>query len=301
MLGTPHTVPCTSVPSADLSWADRTFAHGTFALGDLVRDRDRSVSVCLPARDEAATIAPIVRSVVALRDAGLVDQVVVVDDSQDGTAQLAADAGAEVHDQSSLMAGYGPVRGKGDAMWRALSVVHGDLVVFLDADTEDFAPHFVTGLLGPLLRGDGRTRFVKATYGRPWRTADSTLPEGGGRVTELTARPLLRRCFPALSGLRQPLAGEIAATRNLLEDLPFRLGYGVDAALLIDALRVAGPAGLAQVDLGTRQNRHQPLHALHHMACEVGDAILDRAAGVSPRALERPALASLASPVEAAS
>lgn len=282
------------------SWADRTFAHDTFALDELVRDRNRSVSVCLPARDEAATITPIVRSIVGLRDAGLVDQVIVVDDSRDETAQLAADAGAEVHDQSSLRAEYGPVRGKGDAMWRALSVVTGDLVVFLDADTEDFGPHFVTGLLGPLLQADRRTQFVKATYGRPWRAAQTTLPEGGGRVTELTARPLLRRCYPALSGLRQPLAGEIAATRELLEALPFRTGYGVDAALLIDALGAVGPAALAQADLGTRQNRHQPLHALHDMACEVSDAILDRASGTHASALERPPLASLAALVQVA-
>ncbi len=289
-------MPCLSVPPTitDSAWADRTFAHTDFPPAALARERSRSVSVCLPARDEAATIAPIVRAVVGLRDAGVVDQVVVVDDSRDGTAQLAADAGAEVHAQSALMPGFGPVQGKGDAMWRALTVLTGDVVVFLDADTEDFSPHFVTGLLGPLLAPATGTRFVKATYARPWRTAAGTLPAGGGRVTELTARPLLRRCFPALEGVRQPLAGEIAATRELLEQLPFRLGYGVDAALLIDALRVAGPAALAQVDLGTRQNRHQPLHALHHMACEVGDAILDRAAGLGAGERERPALHALA-------
>lgn len=274
--------------------AARIRPHACFRLDDLVRGRERTVSVCLPARDEAATIAPIVRDVAALRDAGLVDQLVVVDDSTDGTAALAAAEGAEVHDQSSLMPEFGPVRGKGDAMWRALSVLTGDLVVFLDADTEDFRPHFVTGLLGPLLEPDATARFVKGTYGRPWRSAAGTEPEGGGRVTELAARPLLRRCFPALAGIRQPLAGEIAAERELLEALPVRVGYGVDAALLIDALTVAGPGALAQVDLGVRQNRHQPLSALHGMACEVCDAILDRAAGVlSPGAVERPPMRAL--------
>jgi glucosyl-3-phosphoglycerate synthase len=283
-------VPPTSSPrGAQPRDAARIRPHEAFGLDDLVRARERTVSVCLPARDEAATIAPIVRSVAGLRDAGLVDQIVVVDDSTDGTAELAAAAGAEVHAQSALMAEFGPVRGKGDAMWRALSVLTGDIVVFLDADTEGFRPHFVTGLLGPLLEPGTSARFVKGTYRRPWRTPAGTEPEGGGRVTELAARPLLRRCFPALAAIRQPLAGEIAADRTLLEQLPVRVGYGVDAALLIDALRVAGPAALAQVDLGVRQNRHQSLAALHDMACEVCDAILDRAAGtVSPGAIERP-------------
>ncbi len=267
---------------------------GAFGLDDLVRARERTISVCLPARDEAATIGPIVRSLSALRDAGLVDQIVVADDSTDGTAEIAHAAGAEVHAQASLMPGHGPVRGKGDAMWRALEVLHGDVVVYLDADTEDFGPHFVTGLLGPLLAPGSAARFVKASYARPWRAAGGTLPAGGGRVTELTARPLLRRCFPALAHIRQPLAGEIAVERTLLEALPMRVGYGVDVALLIDALRLAGPGALTQVDLGTRQNRHQELAALHEMACEVSDAILDRAEGtVSPGRVERPPMASM--------
>lgn len=271
-----------------------SYSHRDFALADLVRGRERTVSVCLPARDEAATIGPIVACLARLRQAGLIDQVVVVDDSTDATAAVAAAAGAQVHAQSALMPAYGPVQGKGDAMWRALDVLWGDVIVFLDADTSPFGPHFVTGLLGPLLAPGASARFVKGTYARPWRSGTTTLPSGGGRVTELTARPLLRRCFPALAAFRQPLAGEIAADRDLLHALPMRVGYGVDAALLIDALHLAGAGALAQVDLGTRQNHHQDLAALHVMACEVSDAILDRAAcDAGSAAVQRPPMASL--------
>lgn len=238
-----------------------------------------TVSICLPARDEAATIAPIVRTCVALRDCGVVDQVVVVDDSRDGTAELAAAAGATVYAQRELHPELGPVLGKGDAMWRSLSVLDGDLIVFLDADSADVPPRFVTGLLAPLL-ADPRVQLVKGHYRRPFSLGAEELPTGGGRVTELTARPLLRRCFTELAAIRQPLAGEIAARRELLHALPFEPGYGVDVGLLIDTWRRHGRGAIAEADLGVRHNAHQPLEALHHMACAVGDAILDRAAGV---------------------
>lgn len=238
-----------------------------------------TVSVCLPARDEAPTVAAIVRMCVDLQEAGVVDEVVVVDDSSDGTAALAAGAGARVYRQSALMPEYGPVAGKGDAMWRALSVLRGDVVVFLDADTADPTARLVTGLLAPVL-ADARVRFVKGRYRRPFTAADGHVtPHGGGRVTELTARPLLRRCFPELAGIRQPLAGEIAADRGLLRSLPFHLDYGVDVGLLIDAWRRCGSDAITQGDLGVRRNRHQSLDALHAMACSVSDAILDRATG----------------------
>lgn len=255
----------------------------------------RTVSVCLPARDEAPTITAMVRMCVDLRDAGVVDEVVVVDESSDGTASLAARAGARVHRQSELMPEYGPVAGKGDAMWRALSVLTGDIVVFLDADTTDPAPRLVTGLLAPM-QHDAQVRFVKGRYRRPFTSAGGHVtPHGGGRVTELTARPLLRRCFPELAAIRQPLAGEIAVDRDLLCALPFHLDYAVDVGLLIDAWRTCGADALAQGDLGVRRNRHQPLDALHVMACAVTDAILDRAAGEGAAAAPmRPPMAALA-------
>jgi glucosyl-3-phosphoglycerate synthase len=183
-------------------------------------------------------------------------------------AHMAAQRGVRVEDESSLLPQYGPALGKGDAMWRALAATTGELVVYLDADTEDFDTRFVLGMLGPLLT-EPDIAFVKGHFRRPFKHGDSVDPDGGGRVTELLARPYLNLHFPELAGFRQPLAGEIAATRELLESIPFPVGYGVEIAMLIDALRAVGLERMAQVDLGTRQNRHQPLAALSRMALEV--------------------------------
>ena len=241
------------------SW-DRanTFVHGDFPPERLAAERAGSVSMCLPARNEARTIGPILEQLVPLRESGVVDQIVVVDRSTDGTAEIARKLGAEVHDQDELMPELGPVLGKGDAMWRALPVLDGDVICFLDADSERFGAHFACGVLGPLLCEPGIS-FVKGFYRRPFRVGEVTVPDGGGRVTELTARPLLNLFYPDLAAVRQPLAGEIAARRELLEQLPFATGYGVDIGLLIDAYSLAGLDAIAQVDLDVRQNAHQPL------------------------------------------
>jgi glucosyl-3-phosphoglycerate synthase len=241
----------------------------------LAAQRTATVSVCVPARNEAATIGPIVTVLMALRDAGVIDQVVVVDNSTDATAAIARDLGAEVHDQEHLLPELGPVLGKGDAMWRALKVLTGEVVCYLDADTDQFGPHFVCGLLGPLCASP-TIQFVKGFYRRPFRLGAHTLPDGGGRVTELTARPLLNLFYPELSAVRQPLAGEVAVRRTLLERLPFVTGYGVDIALLLDAHREAGLDSLAQVDLDVRQNAHQPLRDLGPMAYAVLRAVASR-------------------------
>jgi glucosyl-3-phosphoglycerate synthase len=269
--------------------------HGDFPARGLAS----GVSVVLPARECADTIEPIVTACMPL--AG---QVVVIDAaSGDGTAELATRAGAEVHQEAELMPEFGAVAGKGDAMWRALSVVRGDVVVYVDADTEGFDDRFVRGLAGPLL-ADPRVQFVKGFYRRPFRVGATTLPEGGGRVTELTARPLLRAFYPELAEVRQPLAGEIAARRTLLERLPFGTGYSVEIAMLIDAWSAVGIDALAQVDLDVRQNRHQPLADLAGMAEAVLGAVTERLArdgrlrerqGVGS-ALERPPMASVAPP-----
>jgi glucosyl-3-phosphoglycerate synthase len=169
----------------------------------------------------------------------------------------------------------GPVLGKGDAMWRALPVLSGEIVCFLDADSERFGAHFACGLVGPLLL-EPQLSFVKGYYRRPFRVGATTFPDGGGRVTELTARPLIEMFYPALSGVEQPLAGEIAARRELLERLPFATGYGVDIALLLDAYAAVGLEGLAQVDLDVRQNAHQPLRDLGPMASAVLSAVMAR-------------------------
>jgi glucosyl-3-phosphoglycerate synthase len=252
-----------------------------------------TVSVVLPAREVADTIGPILARLGPLHEAGLADELVVVDAaSQDGTGGIARAGGARVVQESEVLSEHGPARGKGDAMWRALAATQGDVVLFLDADTEDFDERFVLGLLGPLLTDDA-VAFVKGAFRRPLRVGDRVVPDGGGRVTELTARPLLNLHVPQLAGFAQPLAGECAARRSLLEQLPFPVGYGVEVGLLIDALRHAGLDALAQVDLGSRQNRHQPLQALGAMAYAVAAAVERRvhgAASTPPRGrLVRPA------------
>ena len=282
----------------------RTYDHGTFTAARLGAVRKRTISVCLPARNEAATIGAILERLLPLRDLGVIDQVVVVDDSSDGTAQIARRLGAEVHDQSALMPEFGPVQGKGDAMWRALSVLSGEVVCYLDADSEEFGEHFALDLAGPVACGDD-VHFAKGFYRRPWRDGGEVRSHGGGRVTELLARPLLERFFPQLAAFHQPLAGEIAARRELLMGLPFGTGYSVDVALLIDAWRTVGIGGLSQVDLVVRQNRHQPLDALGPMAAEVLAAVpsrLERDGRLAPEAgltplVERPPMRSLITPL----
>lgn len=258
------------------SWQrTHSFDHRRFPAARLAAERERTVSVCLPARDEAATIGPILQALMPLIDAGVVDQVAVVDNSTDGTAEIARRAGAEVYDQEALAPEFGPVLGKGDAMWRALSVLRGEIVCFLDADSEQFGAHYACGLLGPLVCRP-ELAFVKGFYRRPFRTGETTMPDGGGRVTELCARPLLNLFYPELAAVRQPLAGEIAARRELLERLPFVTGYGVDVGLLIDAHATCGLDALAQVDLDVRQNAHQPLRDLGPMAHAVLHAVAAR-------------------------
>jgi len=280
----------------------RSFHHRSYPADRVARalaERSLSVSVCLPARECAGTVGEIVGALGALRRVGVVDEIVVVDAaSRDGTAAVAARAGASVWQEAELMRSWGSVQGKGDAMWRALSVLRGDLVCFLDADTEKFSPHFLTGLLGPLACEPG-VSFVKGFYRRPLSSDGMLEADGGGRVNHLTARPALAVFYPHLEHVRQPLAGEVAARRDLLERLPFATGYGVEIAMLIDAWREVGLEGIAEVDLGQHRNRHQPLSALTPMAATVLATVAarlerdGRLAGPSPGAangspLERP-------------
>ena len=281
----------------------RTFHHAEFPAEHLRAEREATISVCVPAREEAATIAAVVAPLVALREGGVIDQVVVLDDdSRDGTDLIAARLGAEVVRPAALLPAFGPVLGKGDAMWRALSVLRGDLVCFVDADSEDFGAHFALGLLGPLVCAPG-VQFVKGFYRRPFKNGgDTVAPTGGGRVTELTARPLLAAFYPELAAIRQPLAGEFAARRELLEGMAFCTGYAVEMGLLLDVYAAAGSGALAQVDLDTRQNRHQRLEDLTPMAAAVLGAVTSRLrregrlAGEAEScqgAVERPPLAEL--------
>jgi len=232
------------------------------------------VSVIVPARECEATIGPIAGALVG---AGF-GQVAVVDaSSQDATAEIAAGAGAEVHDERELLPEFGRVRGKGDAMWRALSIARHEIVVFVDGDSTEFGAHFARGLAGPLLT-DPEIQFVKGAYKRPFVAGDEVVAEGGGRVTQLTARPLLRAFYPELADFRQPLAGEFAARRELLERIPWATGYAAEIALLIDVWKEVGADALAQVDIGERRHPHQPLPALGEMAYTVLAAVCERLA-----------------------
>ncbi|WP_329463846.1 glucosyl-3-phosphoglycerate synthase [Streptomyces sp. NBC_01431] len=227
-----------------------------------------TVSVVLPALDEEATVGAIVT---AIRDAlmtsatPLVDELVVIDSgSTDRTAEVAAAAGARVVHRDAILPRIPALPGKGEVLWRSLLVTSGDIVCFIDADLKDFDPAFVSGIVGPLLT-DPDVDFVKAMYDRPLGEAAGQ----GGRVTELVARPLLNLHWPQLAGFVQPLGGEYAARRSLLERLPFPVGYGVEIALLIDALHTVGLDGLAQVDVGVRKHRHQDGQALGRMAAAI--------------------------------
>jgi glucosyl-3-phosphoglycerate synthase len=185
---------------------------------------------------------------------------------------VARAAGAEVRFESELMPELGPALGKGDAIWRALTVADGDIVVYMDSDTTDFGAHYLHGMIGPLLT-DPAVRFVKGCYTRPLSAGETLQPDAGSRVTELTAKPLLNIFYPELTGFAQPLAGEIAASRELLTSIPFLTGYAVEIAMLIDAFAAVGIDAMAQVDLGTRTNPNQSLFALGKMAYAVARAV----------------------------
>jgi len=253
----------------------RSFAHTDFPLELLLERKTAPISVVLPAREVADTVGSIVERVLALE--GLADQVLVVDaGSRDGTAEVAARAGAEVVQEAELMPEFGRVLGKGDAMWRALSAVRGELVLYLDADTRDFQVRFATGLLGPLVVHP-ELQLVKGNFERPYVLESGEMrPREGGRVTELAARPLLSAFYPELAAFGQPLAGEVAARRMLLESIPFSTGYAVETAMLLDARDAVGVDTMAQVDVGERLNRHQPLPELGPMAYTVLRVILER-------------------------
>jgi len=257
--------------------AGPVFSHHDFDPGRLAARKEQAgltASLCIPARDEAATIGRIVE--VARRRlveaVPLLDEILVVDDhSVDATADVAAAAGARVVHSAEVLPDAGPGSGKGDAIWKSLSASTGDLVAWVDGDITDFGPRFATGLLGPLLTYPS-VQFVKGFYRRPGGG-----PAGGGRVTELVARPLIARLFPHLAGVVQPLAGEYAGRRPVLEALPVVCGWGVDLALVVDVVAAHGLPALAQVDLGTRRHRHRPLDQLSPQAMAILTTALRRA------------------------
>ncbi len=239
---------------------------------------DSKISILIPARDEAATVGAIVATLRTelMERFALIDEIIVIDShSSDDTAQIARSAGAAVFHVDDIVSHVGGRTGKGEAMWKALAVMSGDIGIYLDADVQEFSADFVTGLLGPLLLDEGLV-FVKAFYDRPWSSGPSH-SSGGGRVTELVARPLILDRAPGLSGFVQPLAGECAFRAEALRAIPYVSDYGVDIGLMIDVLRQHGLAAMAQVDLGLRRHRHQDLAALSAMAQHVQAAFELRA------------------------
>lgn len=250
-----------------------------------------TVSVCLPARDEQETVGAIVEAVVTdlVKGSGLVDEVVVIDDgSGDATAEVAAAAGAKVFSVDEILPEMGSGTGKGEALWKALYVTEGEILVFLDADLRDFDTRWVSELATPLLL-DGSLNLVKANYQRDLGGAANE----GGRVNELVARPLIELFFPTLARIGQPLGGEFAARRSAVEQLPFATGYGVDLGLLVDVAETFGEHTVAQAEMSARTHRNRPLDDLRHQATTVMRTALERAGvpvapGLAPVVASRP-------------
>jgi glucosyl-3-phosphoglycerate synthase len=254
-------------------WLPRRSSRGTsWTLQRVLKAKgSKRISVVLPARDEEQTVGGIVAEVRRrlVENVCLVDELIVIDSrSSDATAAVAASAGATVYHQDQILPEQPRMDGKGDALWKGLAASTGDIVLFVDSDLRDFTTNFIVGLLGPLLCEPGVV-FVKAHYLRPLVTDQVSVPGGGGRVSELVARPLINLYWPRLAGFVQPLAGEYGGYRQALERIPFATGYGVEFAMLVDLLELVGLDALAQVDLGTRTHRHQDIEALGRMAAQI--------------------------------
>jgi glucosyl-3-phosphoglycerate synthase len=284
-----------SAPASGARSDANTYHWDDWTLADLFAAKGScTVSLVVPARNEAATVGDVVTRVrEALVDTvALLDEIVVIDsDSTDDTYDVATDAGAVVHRSAEIRPDLGTLPGKGEAMWKSLFVTTGEVIVFMDADLLDWDTHFVPGLLGPLLtRPD--IELVKGFYERPMGAGETAVPFEGGRVTELVARPLISLLFPELAGLHQPLAGEWAVRRSLFEQLHVPHGYAVELAVLVDTQRSRGAGAIAQVDLGTRAHRHQSLRDLTGMSTQILAAALARV-GAGPDVAERPPAVTL--------
>ncbi|KAA0922444.1 glucosyl-3-phosphoglycerate synthase [Rhodococcus sp. IEGM 1401] len=235
----------------------------------------RTVSVVLPALNEEQTVAAVIDTIHPLLG-GLVDELIVLDSgSTDETAVRATAAGARVISREEAVPGVDPVPGKGEVLWRSVAASTGDLIAFVDSDLINPDPAFVPKLLGPLLMGDG-IHLVKGYYRRPLRTSGTEDANGGGRVTELVARPLLAALRPELTGVIQPLGGEYAGTRELLSAVPFAPGYGVEIGLLLDTYDRLGLGAIGQVNLGVRKHRNRPLVELGAMSRQIVGTMLNR-------------------------
>lgn len=247
---------------------------------------DQTISVCIPCRDEAGTIGTLVSAIRSelMQRVPLVDELIVLDDrSVDETAEVAENAGATVVPIDKIHAQYGEGHGKGNVLWASLLASHGDLVVWIDGDITSFRPEWIARLVAPLI-DDEHVALVKAMARRPTKMG------GGGRTTELVARPLMSLYFPELAGLDQPLSGEYAGRRIVLEHLPFVEGWGVEMGLLIDVAQRCGADAIAQIDVGVREHRHRPLESLSVQAAEVMATMLKRVPSGSLLPSETPCL-----------
>jgi glucosyl-3-phosphoglycerate synthase len=264
------------VPETTTWFSERTWQDPPWTTRELVDAKgSRTVSVVLPALNEEATVGGVVAAVLPFAGS-LVDECLVVDSgSTDRTMAVARAAGAQVIRHRDILPGLPPWPGKGEVLWRSLAATTGDVLVFLDTDLIDPAPGFVPALLGPILTGPG-VHLVKGFYRRPLRLETAEAGTGGGRVTELLARPVLAALRPELSGVIQPLGGEYAITRELGESVPFAAGYGVEIGLLLDAHTRYGLAALAQVNLGVRKHRNRSLQQLGVMSRQILGTVLAR-------------------------
>lgn len=266
---------------------DRWFAENTFSSNEfedlqrmvaLKRQQNLTISLALPALNEADTIGEILEITLRtlVHEVPLLDEVVLIDsDSSDGTREIAEKLGVPVHIHQHILPQYGSFHGKGEALWKSLYVLKGDIVAWVDTDIRNFHPRFIYGILGPLLR-EPRLMYCKGFYRRPITLGDMVASAGGGRVTELTARPLFNLFYPELSGMVQPLAGEYAARRSAIDSVPFFTGYGVETGMLIDLLDNHGLNALAQVDLQQRIHRNQELMPLSKMAFAIIQVVMQR-------------------------
>ena len=266
---------------------DKWFAENTYhtrefmdieRLVQLKEDQRVSISLALPALNEEQTVGNVIQTVrSALMDqVPLLDEMVLIDSgSEDKTREIAADLGIPVYIHQEILPELGANNGKGEALWKSLYVVNGDIIAWIDTDIKNIDPRFVYGILGPLLDSPN-IRYVKGFYRRPLRQGNKTVAGGGGRVTEITARPFINLFFPELSGLIQPLSGEYAGRRSALEKLPFFTGYGVETGLLIDLLDEYGLEGIAQVDLLERIHHNQPLPSLSKMSFAIMQVVFSR-------------------------
>lgn len=269
------------------------FHHSQFADAEalVMMKNSQRISVCIPTLNEAETIGAIVSTIRAtlMEDVGLVDEILVIDSgSEDDTRQVAKAAGANVRLSSEIAPHLGTHVGKGENLWKAVHAATGDIICYIDGDISNFHPGFVTGLIGPLLTNPD-IGYVKAFYERPLDRGESTLSSGGGRVSEILIRPLVSLFYPELSGILQPLAGEYAARRGVLESLPFPTGYGVEIAHLIDLAAAEKLAGIAQTDLVKRVHRNRDDDELGHMAFAILRVVMRR--------LERDGKLTLTSPL----